>query len=79
MRSMIRLNRMMLTPNGQIPAPANSPAVTLSNPKSVINLSPQRYMRLKKAYDVVTRAMKQPQNMILSCRLIIWFLWGITS
>jgi len=28
-------------------------------------------MRLMKAYDVVIRAMKQPQNRILSCRLFI--------
>ena len=30
---------MMLTPNGQMPAPCSSPAATLSRPKSVTNCS----------------------------------------
>ena len=40
---------MMLTPNGQIPAPCNSPTETLSNPKSVTNCPPHKIMRLMKA------------------------------
>jgi len=55
---------MMLTPKGQMPAPTSSPTATLSRPKSVTNWPPQRMMRLMKAYEVVMRAMKQPQNRI---------------
>src|ERR1051325_1485401 len=61
MRSMSRLKPMILTANGQMPMPANSPERAGSRLNSSAHV-PMRNMRAMKPNAVVTRAVKQPQN-----------------
>ena len=58
-------------PNGQTPAPISSPTSVSSSPNSLLNRTPQSYMRLKNANDVVISAIKHPQTTILLFRSFI--------
>src|SRR5687768_11957528 len=73
MRSMIKLKRMMLMAKGHRPAPKSSPDFTGDRPKSLGHKSGvlMRIARVMNAVDVVIRAIKQPQNNIMSC-LVTW-------